>query len=291
MNPLDRLRRLGERHASRSFETAIPGLRIGRLLSAPKSLPMLYEPMICLVLAGSKRIFSGRDIVDYGEGQLLLSAADLPVNVQFQIDAQRGYYMALVLRLDPLAVADLAMEMGIPAMHRHPGNFAITESDPLLLDAWRRLCELLERPEEIPFLASGIEREILFRLLRGPRGHVLAEVATADPQVRQVRGTAAWIRANYAEHVSIEQLAHKASMSITVFHRRFKQVLGMSPLQYQKTIRLHEARGRITAAMRDTASIAYAVGYGSTSQFSREYKRMFGASPSHDLARTSLRSV
>lgn len=285
MNPLDPLRRLGERHASRSFATAIPDLRIGRLLATPQSLPMLYEPMICLVLAGSKRIFSGRDIVDYREGQLLLSAADIPVNVQFHIDEQRGYYMALVLRLDPAEVTQLAMDMGIPTERRSPGNFAITESDTLLLDAWRRLCELLDRPEEIPFLAPGIQREILFRLLRGPRGHVLAEIVTANPQVREIRHTAAWIRANFAEAVSVEQLAHKACMSVTVFHRRFKQVLGMSPLQYQKTVRLHEARGRITAVKRDTASVAYAVGYESVSQFSREYKRMFGTSPSHDLAR------
>jgi AraC-like DNA-binding protein len=285
MSDLDYLCRLAERHATQSSETAIPGFRIGRLSATARPIPMLYEPMVCLVLSGAKRLYAGNEVIDYGEGQLLISAVDMPVTARVLIDERRGHYLSLVLRFDPITVASLAAEIDVPRARLTRANFGIARSDGLLLDAWRRMCELLERPDEIPFLAPLIEREILFRLLRGPQADLLAQVATADLRVRQIRATAAWLRANCKESVSVEHLATMAGMSVTAFHRHFKQAMSMSPLQYQKTVRLYEARERLVAGPRDAASVAYAVGYESASQFSREYKRLFGATPTEDIRR------
>lgn len=285
MDALNTLRGLALRHDKGAYEEILPGLRVGRLLAASTPVPMIYEPMVCLVLSGAKRVSVGEKTIDYGEGQHLVSMVDMPVAARVIASPRTGDYLALVLKLEPLAVADLAMEVGVPSGPRSAQNFCVASGDALLLDAWRRLLELLDRPDEIAFLTPMIQREILFRLMRGPQGPVLSQIATADASVRKIRSIAAWIRTNHAQAMTIEQLADQAAMSVSVFHRRFKEVMGRSPLQYQKTVRLFEARGRLVASRRDASGVAYAVGYESASQFSREYKRQFGVSPSEDLAR------
>lgn len=281
MTDLDYLCRLAERHATSSSETGIPGFYIGRLSTHEEPFPMLYEPMVCLVLAGAKRVYAGEEIVEHGEGQQLISTVDMPVTVRIRTDKQRGHYLSLVMKINPDTIADFATEIDLHRAEHTKTNLGIAPTDRWSLDAWRRMCELLERPDEIPFLAPSIEREIIFRISRGPQAALLTQAATADPRVRQVRATASWLRLNYRESVTVENLAAMAGMSVTGFHRHFKRVMSMSPLQYQKTIRLYEAREHLATSPGDTASVAYAVGYESASQFSREYKRLFGASPSH----------
>jgi AraC-like DNA-binding protein len=144
-------------------------------------------------------------------------------------------------------------------------------------------------PEEIPVLATHLEHELMFRLLMGPHGALLRQIAGADTRLSNIRRAMAFIRSHYADHLSIDTMAAVAGMSVSVFHRRFRAVTGVSPLQYQKHIRLHEARRRLVTEHAEAATVAYAVGYESASQFSREYKRLFGAPPRRDA--DSLQSI
>lgn len=252
-------------------------------------VPMLYAPVVCLVLSGSKQLSAGCEVVEYGAGQYLIATAHVPTMARICVDEGRQSYLSLTLSLNAAAVSEVAGAMScLPSLRSH-AHFGVATSDELLLDAWRRMCELLGRPDEIPFLAPLIEKEILFRLLAGPQAHLLSSVFADEPAVRQIRSTAAWIRENYSEPIKVESLAKEAGMSVTVFHRRFKEVMSMSPLQYQKTVRLYEARERLVRTATNAARVAYSVGYESASQFSREYKRLFGLPPSADLGQQTAK--
>jgi transcriptional regulator GlxA family with amidase domain len=158
-----------------------------------------------------------------------------------------------------------------------------------LLDAVVRLLRLLDHPTDVPVLAPLIEREILWRLLCGEQGPMLRQIGLADSRLSQLSHAIRWIRANYAKMLRIEELAQMAAMSVSSFHRHFRAVTSMSPIQYQKQIRLQEARARLLAQSKDVAAVGFAVGYDSPSQFSREYSRVYGAPPGRDAAR--LRSA
>lgn len=251
--------------------------------ASSRPVPMLYEPTICLVLSGGKHVQAGEERFDYSEGQCLITAVDVPVLAEVSVGTETGDYLAMGLDLDARAIANLALEMGVEDEESPPSNFCVSNADGRLWDTWRRLCELLERPSEITILAPLIERELLFRLLQGPQGRALARMVRGDRNTQRIRASASWIRTNFATSFKISDLAQKANMSATVFHRRFKKVMSVSPLQYQKQVRLYEARSSLLIAQGDISSIAFTVGYESASQFSREYKRLFGHPPGYDL--------
>lgn len=291
MTDLTQLRSLAAHYLAHRAPEVLPRLRFGQLTASPAPVPMLYEPTICLVLSGRKHVEAGTDRFDYAEGQCLVTAVDMPVMAGVSVNEDTGNYMAMGLDLNPQAMADLAFEMGLDGDVEVASNFCVVNTDTSLLDTWRRLCELLDHPQDIAILAPLIEKELLFRLLQGPQGRMLVKMVSSNRHVQRIRDTASWIRLNYAKSFHVSDLAENANMSPTAFHRHFKQIMSMSPLQYQKQVRLYEARSSLMAHGGDTASVAFAVGYESTSQFSREYKRLFGYPPSRSPSQPASKDL
>lgn len=287
---LHELRALIAQHChERRTTTAIP--RVGLVRSDTPTLPVgvVYQPMLCIVAQGAKRTLLGDNIVEYGAGQFLVVSVDLPITgavVQASPDAP---YLAVRLALDPTMLADMLLALPDVAQETPSPGLAVSPVTPDLLDAAVRLLRLLDRPTDIPMLAPLAEREILYRLLTGAQAPMLRQIAWAHSRTAQVGRAIGWIRKHFAEPLRIEAVARRANMSTSTFHRHFKAVTAMSPLQYQKQIRLQEARRLLLAGQADAASIGFAVGYESPSQFSREYARLFGQPPVRDAVR--LRSL
>jgi len=255
-------------------------------LSAPTEvMPIVYEPTACLVLQGAKRTMIGDTTLSYGAGECLVVATEVPALGQISEASEAEPYLALNLRLKSTRLAALLLDMAEMPESATAAGFGVTRAGAALLDAWRRMVELLDRPDEIPVLAPRLEDELLFRLLIGPQGGLLRQIARADSGISRIRRVIAWIRDHLADDLTIETMAEVSGMSVTTFHRRFKATTGVSPLQYQKQLRLHEARRRLIAGDAATAAVAFSVGYESASQFSREYKRLFGLPPGRDARR------
>jgi AraC-like DNA-binding protein len=248
-----------------------------------KPTPGLYQPMLCLVLQGAKEVLIGDRRLRYDPATCFIASLDLPVSGCIVKASAAEPYLGVTLALDRDTLADLLTD--VPERNEPCGaGFAVSPVTGPLLDSWLRLIGLLDAPEDIAVLAPLIEREILYRLLRGPQGGVLRQIARADSRLSQVRRAIAWIRAHYDQTLSIDALAELAGMSAASFHRHFKAATAMSPLQYQKNLRLQQARSLLVASA-DASRAGYAVGYESASQFSREYARLFGAPPARDAAR------
>ena len=283
------LRELALKHAKGlEIETAVPRIAISRCEAATGPIPAFYEPMICLILQGAKCILIGDQAVHYDQPSYFISTIDMPVTSDVYCAGPDRPYLAITLKFDATVISDvlLGMEDNAPAASAEPGwGFGIAPVTPDLLDSWLRLLRLLDSPKDITVLGPLVEREIIYRLLKGPRGGMLRQLATGDSRLGQVRRTIGWIRDNLAEPFQVEDLAARAGMSASAFHRHFKAVTAMSPVQYQKRLRLHVARRRLIAEAGDVARIAFSVGYESATQFGREYTRMFGASPARDAAR------
>jgi AraC-like DNA-binding protein len=196
-------------------------------------------------------------------------------------------YLCLRLDLDPAAIGALMLESKIPAGDSdHPGpGLSLSAVTPALLDAVVRLCRLLDAPGDVPILSPLAEREILYRLLLGDQTTKLRQIAVAESKLQQINRAIGWIKQNFREPFSIETVASEARMSPSTFHQHFKAVTSMSPLQYQKRMRLQEARRLILSQSHDAATAGHSVGYESPSQFNREYRRLFGAPPGRDIAR------
>lgn len=268
-------------------DTAIPGVSLVRSDTPTLPVGVVYEPMLCIVAQGSKRTLLGNTVVDYHAGQYLVVAVDLPVVgsvVQARPDSP---YLAMSLTLNQTLLADLLLRLSStpPTIGATQSALAISNVTPELLEPAVRLLKLLDTPVDIPQLAPLIEQEIMYRLLTGEQGTMLRQIALAQSRIAHVSRAIGWIRRNFAEPLRIEAVAQKAHMSASTFHRHFKAVTAMSPLQYQKQIRLQEARRLLLAGQADAASVGFAVGYESPSQFSREYARMFGQPPLRDAAR------
>jgi AraC-like DNA-binding protein len=237
---------------------------------------------------GGKRLLLGDEVFEYRAGQYLVVTTDLPVTGHFLGATPQVPSLAMGLVLRPATIALLLLEApagrwsrattGLPAI-------ATGEAGPDLLDAVARMLRLLDHPADAGVLAPLVEREILWRLLTGPHGAIVRQVGLADSSMSQVSRAIRWIRDNYAEPMRIEDLARMAGMSAAAFHRHFRAVTTMSPLQFQKRIRLQEARSLLVGRPDDVAGVGHLVGYDSPSQFSREYRRLFGAPPGQDAAR------
>jgi AraC-like DNA-binding protein len=278
------LRGLLLRHATgRRIATAIPRVKLMRCDGPTELIPMLFDPALCLVVQGAKRILVGDQVLRYGAGMHFTSTVETPGLGSIVEASTDAPYLSMSLAFDPALIASILLDMPPLAELPLQRSFAIEPADEQMIETWRRLLELLDRPEEIAVLGPLREREVLYRLLQGPQGVLLRQIAGADARLVQVRQAVDWLRDNYRLPLRVEELARRVSMSPSVFHRHFKAVTAMSPVQYQKRLRLYEARRRLVERPGDAAGAAFAVGYESASQFSREYARMFGVPPRRDV--------
>lgn len=246
----------------------------------------MYRPSLCLVAQGRKQVLLSDRIFAYDVNQYLIVSVDLPVTgCIVQASTQRPY-LGLSLDLDPALVADLLLVGGGGGREVSPGpGLAIGRLDEDMRSAVLRLLRLLDRPDDAAVMAPIITREIHYRLLRAEQGAMLRDIATADSRLARIGQVIEWIRRHHAETFHVDELAQRANMSATSFYRHFKAVTSMSPLQYRTRIRLQQARRRLLVQPRDVAGIGFRVGYDNPSQFSREYRRMFGMPPAADAAR------
>lgn len=266
------------------LETPVP--RVGLGVSHARSMPVmtLYEPMVCLVLQGAKQVLIGDRLLRYDAASCFVVSLDLPATgCVIEADADRPYVTA-ALSLDRGALAALLADLAPVATAEPVSGFGVAPVTRELLEAWDHLLALLDAPDDVPFLAASREREVLYRLLQSAHGPMLRQIGRAESRLSQVRRAIDWIQRNFDQTLRTEMLADIAGMSVPSFHRHFKAATAMSPLQYQKTLRLQAAR-RLLATNADAARTAYAVGYESASQFSREYSRLFGIPPARDAVR------
>jgi AraC-like DNA-binding protein len=286
MMTLDDLKRLALRHADTGPDCPVAGLRV-RSVAAP-TVPMsgIEEPMFALILQGRKRTTVAGRTFEYGPGDCLIVSLAVPSVGQVIEATPDEPYLGIALALRPADIAGLVMEAEAAVADGDAEAMAVHAASPQLLDALGRMVSLLDQPDDVRILRPLLEREILWRLLSGPHGPMLREVGMVDSRASRIGRAIRWLQQHYAEPVSTQQLESVSGMSASTLFRHFKEFTSMSPLQYQKQIRLHEARARLAASSRDVAAVAYQVGYESPSQFTREYTRMFGRPPREDLKRT-----
>lgn len=269
--------------------TAIPGVLVSRMVDGEPQDESTTGTILAVVAQGTKRISVGGTMHDYGAGQYLVASVDLPVSGQFTDATPERPALGFGLELRPEVVAELMLTTAAAEFPRStrgessPPAVAVGDISSRLLDAVLRMLRLLDHPRDIPVLAPMIEREILWLIMSGEQGATVRQLGLADSSLSRVRHVVRWIREHFAESLRVDELAELARMSPSAFHRAFRAVTSMSPVQYQKSIRLQEARLRLIANPADIGAVAYAVGYGSPSQFSREYRREFGAAPSRDV--------
>ncbi|HOI17445.1 MAG TPA: AraC family transcriptional regulator [Geobacteraceae bacterium] len=268
------------------FTTAIPGLSLYWREEPTGPISGMYEPSICLVVQGAKRVLLGDDTYVYDAHHYLITSVHLPTIVQI-IDASRERpYLGLKLKLDQREMSQLMADSNLPPPRPQQSSrgMATGEVTLPLLTAFQRLVDLLDEEKDIPILAPIIQREIIYRLLVGDQGARLRQIASTGSQSHQIARAIEWLKGNFAQPLRIDDLATQVNMSTSTFHHHFRTLTAMSPLQYQKTLRLNEARRLMLAEHLDAATAAYQVGYESPSQFSREYGRRFGAPPLRDIA-------
>ncbi|NUQ97646.1 MAG: AraC family transcriptional regulator [Streptomyces sp.] len=284
----DRLADAIGRHCQGTWcETAVPRVSLVALDELIEPVQLMYEPMICFIADGAKRTAVGERSWVTPRGEMALFTLDLPVTAAFE----KVPYRAAVMRLDAEALAAVQMELdesGPPS----PPAAAVAVTAPMapeLVDAVTRWIRLLDTPEDIRPLAPRIESEILYRLLRSPLGPVLRHWSLADSAASRIRTAARWICEHYTEPLGIDEIAEMARMSPATLHRHFKAATGMSPMRFQKHLRLQEARRRLFAGDATAAQVAQAVGYVSATQFNREYRSAYGLPPGQDAARLRAR--
>jgi AraC-like DNA-binding protein len=268
-------------------ETAIPALKLYRFSHPTEPAPVLQEPAVYVVVQGRKQLTLGGETYVYDRSRYLAVSVDLPVvgNV-FEASPDQPY-LCMTLTVDPRELAALIVETGRPAPRDDHDGRALYLS-PLrapLLDGFLRLVRLLDTPEDVPVLAPLILREVNYRLLQSEQFGRLAQMAIGDGRLRRVSGAISWIKEHFAEPLQVEALANRVHMSPSALHQHFKAATAMSPIQYQKRLRLQEARSLLLAGAPSADAVAYEVGYASASQFSREYARLFGQPPRRDAER------
>ncbi len=284
-NAIDELRAIVMRAENKWTPTGLPRVAMVR---AEACSDQVYEPTLHLVLQGNKMLSIGDEILHFEPATYFVIPVELPVIAQVcteRRDHPDSPYLALSLTLDAAVISTLLSDLCDTRLAQGASAFSVTAATPELIDAWLRMMRLVDRPQEAALLAPMIEREILFRALQGPHGNMLRQIARADSHLSQVRRAIDWIRTHFTEPFHVEPLASKAGMSVAAFYRHFKAVTAMTPIQYQKRLRLLKARRQLLFEPHDAASVAFSVGYESASQFSREYARMFGMPPLRDVAR------
>jgi AraC-like DNA-binding protein len=271
--------------------TAIPGLSLFQRNEPTQPESRMYEPRICLIAQGAKRVLLGDDTYVYGERHFLITSVNLPTVVQITKASREKPCLGLILKLDQREISQLMVDSNLPLSRPQQSSrgMATGEVTLPLLTAFQRLVDLLAEPKDIPILAPIIQREIFYRLLVGDQGARLRQIASAGSQSQQIARAIDWLKDNFTRPLRIDDLATQVNMSTSTFHHHFRTLTAMSPLQYQKWLRLNEARRLMLIENQDAATVAFQVGYESPSQFSREYGRLFGAPPLRDI--TSLRQM
>jgi AraC-like DNA-binding protein len=265
--------------------TAVPGLGLSRRSATTECYSAAYEPELVVFAQGEKRITVGGVTHVCDRSKFLLTSIDLPVVGQFTKASKSEPFLALALKLEMPAVREILSqeEFLTPESSLGAHGLAVGQTPPELLTACCRLLDLLDAPRDIPFLSGLMQREIIYRVLRSPLGRHLRAIATLGEQSNRTAKAVSWLKTNYAKPLRVEELASVAQMGVSTFHHHFRSLTAMSPLQYQKRLRLHVARMRMIADGLDAASAAFEVGYESPSQFNREYRRIFGQSPMRDV--------
>jgi AraC-like DNA-binding protein len=287
---ISRLARLIAAHApyDDTFELRIAGLHASRSSRInTECVHSLRLPSLCIVAQGVKTSIVGPDVYEYDSSRMLVFSVALPVASQITQASHSEPYLGLRLDLDPQKIADLVLKVfphGLPPAQERRAVY-VTPSEPNIINAAIRLMECLSHPGDAELLAPLTIDEILIRLLRSPIGVRVAQMGFTESSVHRVAKAISWLRANFSQPVKIEELAESVHMSVSSFHDHFKSVTSMSPLHYQKVLRLQEARRLMLSLMMDAGAASQRVGYLSPSQFSREYSRFFGSAPTRDIAR------
>jgi AraC-like DNA-binding protein len=271
--------------------TAISALSLSRRDAPTQPTSYMYEPSICLIAQGAKRVLLGDDTYVLDVHHFLITSVDLPTVVQIIKASREKPYLGLILKLDRREISQLMVDSHLPSPRAQQSSRGMASGEVTLplLSAFQRLIDLLAEPEDIPILAPIIQREIMYRLLVGDQGARLRQIASAGSQSHQIAQAIGWLKSHYTLPLRIDDLAAQVQMSPSTFHHHFRALTAMSPLQYQKWLRLNEARRLMLTERLDAATAAFQVGYESPSQFSREYSRLFGTPPLRDI--TYLRQM
>ena len=289
-SPTASLARLAAAYAPHdgSFEMRIPGLHVSRFSRINKDcVHALRLPCLSIIAQGAKRVIVGQETYEYDSARMLVYSVALPVAAQVTQASASEPYLALRLDLDPLKIGELVLKVypnGLPALRERRAVY-LTPADSSVVNAAIRLMECLAQPRDVELLAPLVFDEILIRLLRSPIGVRVAQMGFAESSVHRLAKAISWLRANFSQPMRVEELAEIVNMSVSSFHQHFKSVTSMSPLHYQKVLRLQEARRLMLSAMMDASNAGRRVGYLSASQFSREYSRFYGSAPSKDIAK------
>ncbi|WP_353647080.1 AraC family transcriptional regulator [Mesorhizobium sp. WSM2240] len=260
--------------------TDVPGLNVSRQRRATELSPVLYEPIFCLVLQGAKQALQGRRMVDFPKGHSVIVGIDLPTDARVVEASPERPYVALALKLDMGLIRELSAEAGADeGTGREVAAISAAEADEAIIDAMGRLFALVEKPTALPVLHPLLMREIHYWLLCADHGSLLRTLAQADSHASRIADAIGTIRNNFEQPLLVADLASSVGMSVSAFHFHFKAITGATPLQYQKRLRLIEAKRLMQAERQSVSSAAFSVGYESPTQFSREYARMFGLPP------------
>ncbi|MFI7121739.1 AraC family transcriptional regulator N-terminal domain-containing protein [Amycolatopsis sp. NPDC049868] len=286
---LDELRALLDRHARPDLSTRISEVRIFRADQPNPPTPTTYGKVLALVAQGAKRFALGDRLYEYRAGEYVIASVDLPVTAYFSRASPEEPALGFGLTLRQADVTEVllrAESADLPSLATGaPAGLAVSTASAELLDAVIRLLRLLDQPRDIPVLAPLVKREIIWRLLTGAQGALLRQFGLPDSNLNRIARAVQWIRDNHAVSFRVEDLARTAGLSVSAFHRNFQLVTSMSPIQYQKQIRLQRARLLLAADPGDIAGIGRSVGYESPAQFSRDYRRQFGDPPRRDAVR------
>jgi AraC-like DNA-binding protein len=265
--------------------TAIPSLTFHRWEHPTEPTSYTLESSICLIAQGRKRVLLGEESYVYDAHHFLITSVDLPIVAQIIEASEEKPYLGLTLQLDPREIAQLMVDSNIPAPRARQASrgMAVGELSMPLLSAFLRLIDLLDEPSSIPILAPLVQREILYRLLVGEQSARLQQIAAAGSHGHQIGRAIEWLKDNFTRPFRVDDLANYTGMSTSSLHQHFRALTAMSPLQFQKRLRLNEARRLMLTEHLDAGTAAFQVGYESPSQFSREYSRLFGAPPLRDI--------
>ncbi|WP_334161936.1 AraC family transcriptional regulator [Phenylobacterium sp.] len=284
---MDDLASLIARHASGDgmHDMPVPGLAVIRYSHPTDRVPVLHEPAVCIIAQGAKVVLLGEEAYRFDRASHLVVSVDLPLVGQVVEATPERPYLCVRVDLEPALLGELMLQQPPEPGGETARGLHLSRTTPEMVDAVGRLLGLLDRPQDTPILAPLIRREIHYRLLTGDQAGIVRQIGAPDSRLSQVNRAIAWIRANFDRPFRMEALAREAGMSPSALHQHFKAVTSLSPLQYQKQIRLQEARRLMLGEARDAQAAGFQVGYESPSQFSREYARLFGAPPARDAAR------
>lgn len=269
------------------FNLPVPGAHVIReSKTSPEFSRSMSMPGICIVAQGAKRVTLGESSYEYDEFRMVVYAAEVLIRASIVKASKEEPYLCLVLHIDPKRLNELVMKVfphGIPKT-QDPQAIYLGNSNPKIVQAATRILDLELNQDDADLLIPLVADEILIRLLRSPAGPSIAQMGITDSHAQKIGRAISWLKENYAQSVKVEELSDIANMSSSAFHQHFKSITSMSPVQFQKALRLQEARSLMIAKMMDVTNASYQVGYSSVSQFSREYSRFFGKSPTKDVA-------